>query len=99
MANTYEKLVAAGAPAIVEPLFYRLYEELVGGNIVVEVRERRQYKGSDLKARLTVSTNGVPALVAERVAEAATEAVMELDYKSTLSGFLGVGSSTGREDV
>lgn len=99
MANTYEKLIEAGAPAIVEPLFYRIYEEYNSPTIVVEVRERRQYKGSDLKARRKVSLHGLPSEIPARVAEAATECVMEIDTKATVASLVGVASSEGREDV
>lgn len=99
MANSYELLVAAGAPAIVEPLFYRIYQEYGTGTIVVEVRERRQYKGSDLKARRKVDLCGLPSQIPARVAEAATEAVMEIDTASVVASLVGVGSSTGRDDV
>ncbi|QNJ56543.1 hypothetical protein SEA_NIOBE_43 [Arthrobacter phage Niobe] len=99
MANTYEKLIEAGAPAIVEPLFYRLYQEYGTGTIVVEVRERRQYKGSDLKARRKVELYGLPSEIPARVADAATECVMEIDTASVVASLVGVASSTGREDV
>ncbi|WVX87898.1 hypothetical protein SEA_BERRIE_47 [Arthrobacter phage Berrie] len=98
MVNTYEKLVAAGAPAIVEPLFYRLYQDHTGA-IVVEVRERRPYKGSNLKASRKVSTEGLPSELPQRVGDAATECVMELDTKAAVAALVGVASSEGREDV
>lgn len=99
MANTYEKLIAAGAPAIVEPLFYRIYEDRFQQCIVVEVRERRQYKGSNLRASRKVSLDGLPSAMAGRVADAATECVMELETADAVAALVGVASSEGREDV
>ncbi|AYN57765.1 hypothetical protein PBI_DRMANHATTAN_45 [Arthrobacter phage DrManhattan] len=98
MANTYEKLVAAGAPAIVEPLFYRVAQAHTGA-IIVELRERLPYKGSNLKARRTVSLNGLPSEIPARVADAATECVMEHEAAVAVASLVGVASSTGRDDV
>lgn len=91
MANSYEKFVAAGAPAIVEPRFYRVYEN-VGGSIVVEVRERLAYRGSTLKAKRTVSSRRAAELL-ENVVEAMREAVEEADFKAGLADLVGTHSS------
>lgn len=98
MANSYELLTAAGAPAIVEPLFYRINEDYATKNIIVEIRERRPYKGSNLKARVTVRP-GLASVMAERVAEAAQEAYELMNYESTVEALVGVASSEGRDDV
>ncbi|UYL87649.1 hypothetical protein SEA_VRESIDENCE_45 [Arthrobacter phage VResidence] len=92
MSNTYEKLVNAGAPAIVEPLFYRVSENSVNGSIIVEVRERLPYKGSNLKARRIVSSRR-PAELLENVVEAMTEAVEEMEFKTGLASLTGEHSS------
>lgn len=98
MANSYELLTAAGAPAIVEPLFYRIHEDYVSKNIVVEIRERRPYKGSNLKAKASVRP-GLASVMASRVAEAALEAYERMNYEATLASLTGVASSEGRDDV
>jgi hypothetical protein len=95
MANAYEKLVEAGAPAIVEPLFYRIYEDNFEKDLVVEVRERRPYKGSNRLAYRRVDLYGLPSELPRRLAEAATEAVMEVDTKSVVAEFTGDLSSDG----
>ena len=54
--NTLAPLVAAGAPEIAEPNFYRIaFTET--GDLNVELRERRKLFGSDLIARRTVTPN------------------------------------------
>lgn len=92
MANTYEKLVNAGAPAIVEPLFYRVHEHSINGNIEVEVRERLPYRGSILKAKRVVSSRRAAELL-ENVVEAMKEAVEEVHFKSGLADLTGEHSS------
>jgi hypothetical protein len=92
MANTYEKFVAAGAPAITEPLFYRVHEDYGTKNVIVEVRERLPYTGSNLKARRTVYTRRAAELL-EEVVSAMTEAVEEVNFKAGLSGILGEHSA------
>jgi len=91
MSNSYEKFVAAGAPAIVEPLFYRVWES-TNGSIVVEVRERLAYRGSTLRAKRTVGNRRASELL-ENVVEAMTEAVEEHHFKSGLADLVGVHSS------
>lgn len=92
MANTYEKFVAAGAPAIVEPLFYRVHEDYGSKNIIVEVRERLPYKGSNLKAKRAVYTRRAAELL-EEVVDAMKEAVEEVHFKAGVAGILGEHSS------
>lgn len=92
MANTYEKFIEAGAPAIVEPLFYRVHEDYTTKNIVVEVRERLPYRGSNLKAKRTVYTRRAAELL-EEVVDAMKEAVEEVNFKAGLSGIIGEHSS------
>ncbi|UJQ86835.1 hypothetical protein PQE16_gp45 [Arthrobacter phage Reedo] len=99
MANPYEKLTAAGAPAIVEPLFYRIYENSINGDLIVEIRERRPYKGSTLKSKATVSRYLLAQEGVEAVVEAAEEAYSSLNVKDLVSEIVGVASSEGRDDV
>jgi len=47
--NTYDRLIALGAPRIAEPRFYRI-KLTDAGLIRVELRERRKRFGSDLLA-------------------------------------------------
>lgn len=98
MANTYEKLVAAGAPAIVEPLFYRISENPIDGDLTVEIRERKPYKGSTLKAKQTVSRYLLAQEGVAAVVEAAEEAYSSLTVKELVSDLVGVASSEGRDD-
>jgi hypothetical protein len=98
VANTYEKIVAAGAPAIVEPLFYRIFE-LHDQTLVVEIRERRPYKGSTLKAKATVSRYLLMQEGVEAVVEAAKEAYETMTANDLVESLVGVGSSEGRDDV
>jgi hypothetical protein len=97
MSNSYEKFVAAGAPAITEPLFYRVHEDYTTKNIIVEVRERLPYKGSNLKAKRTVYTRRAAELLTE-VIEAMTEAVEEVNFKAGLAGIVGEHSNNPPAD-
>jgi len=55
-SDTLDRLVAAGAPAIAEPYFYRIaFTE--AGDLSVQLRERRKLFGSDLISRRTVTPN------------------------------------------
>lgn len=69
MANIYERLVEAGAPAIVEPRFYRIYEAL-GEKLMIELRERRPRGGSNLLQSYAVQASD-PEEVLQEVVEAA----------------------------
>jgi hypothetical protein len=89
MANTYEALVAAGAPEIVEPQFYRIKRDGYSDNaLLVEVRERRPYKGSDLLIRKTVYVETDDAVLAE-VVEACKQAVGEIRLKAMVETIVG----------
>ncbi|QNO12703.1 hypothetical protein SEA_SNEK_43 [Arthrobacter phage Snek] len=90
MANAYEKLVAAGAPAIVEPLFYRISENPLNNYVILEIREREPYRGSKLKIRKQIRPG---ADLAVRVAEAAQDAYDEIQYQDELAALVGEHSS------
>ena len=67
MATTYDRLVAAGAPKIAEPLFYRITEEL-GGQLRVQLRRRNArfgstYLGSEYVFRSDVEEGALEAAV------------------------------------
>lgn len=94
MANTYEKLVAAGAPEIVEPRFYRIAEDYRNGELIVEVRERLPYKGSKLLASDRVNPLGA-SNVLEDVVETLGELVDLIDLneaKAAVTGEFGPGA-------
>lgn len=100
MANTYEKLIAAGAPAIVEPLFYRISESPIGDrDLTVEIRERKPYKGSTLKAKSTVSRYLLAREGVAAVVEAAEEAYSAMTVSELVEEVVGVASSEGLQDV
>ncbi|WNN93695.1 hypothetical protein SEA_CALLINALLBARBZ_45 [Arthrobacter phage CallinAllBarbz] len=74
MANTYEKLIAAGAPAITEPRLYRIHEDYRNGELIVELRERLPYRGTKLLQTRRVDPREA-ADVLSKVVAALTEAV------------------------
>jgi len=89
MANTYERLVAAGAPAIVEPEFYRIKRDGYSDNaLLVEVHKRRPYKGSDLLVRKTVYVE-TDVQVLHEVVEACKQAVGEIRLKEMVETIVG----------
>ncbi|MGO4251269.1 hypothetical protein AB4Y81_03290 [Paenarthrobacter sp. TAF1] len=89
MATTYEALVAAGAPAIVEPEFYRIKRDGYSDNaLLVEVRKRRSYNGSDLLIRKTVYVETDEAVISEVVA-ACKQAVGEVRLKEMVETIVG----------
>lgn len=93
MANTYERLVAAGAPAIVEPEFYRIKPDAYNdGALVVEVRKRKPYRGSELLIRKTAYGQTDEDLLFH-VVEACKQAVGELRLKDAMSELSGDYSS------
>jgi len=93
MANTYERLVAAGAPAIVEPEFYRIKPDFYNdGALVVEVRKRKPYNGSDLLISKTVYAVTDGELIHELV-EVCKQAVGEIRLKDAVEDLTGDFSS------
>ncbi|UJQ87183.1 hypothetical protein SEA_BAILEYBLU_45 [Arthrobacter phage BaileyBlu] len=74
MATTYEKLIAAGAPAIVEPRLYRIHEDYRNGELIVELRERLPYKGTRLLQTRRVDPRAATDVLSE-VVSALAEAV------------------------
>lgn len=87
MANTYERLVAAGAPAIVEPRFYRIHENYKGG-LRVEVRERNPRQGSVCLAHREIE-KGRPSDVLADVVQAFQDLVEDLDLKDVVADLRG----------
>lgn len=73
MASIYDRLVAAGAPEIIEPHFYRISETL-NGAVRVELRKRNTYNGSTVLGSEEIRPHGASEVVSE-VVEALTELV------------------------
>lgn len=93
MATTYERLVEAGAPAIVEPLFYRVSEYITNGRgIAIELRERKPRGGSRVLGRREIHTRAASELLG-CIAEAARELVAEHDYYAATEALIGEHSS------
>lgn len=91
MANTYERLVEAGAPAIVEPLFYRI-REIDGvplGGLQVEVRLRRPRGGSDLVAARYVAPQRTAQAKLQAVVNMCQEAFEAYDADQILDRLVG----------
>jgi hypothetical protein len=74
MGTTYDRLVAAGAPALTEPRFYRITSP-EDGVLSVQLRERLPRLGSRVLGRRRVSA---AALNAEDVLPAVVGALREI---------------------
>lgn len=87
--NTLDRLVAAGAPAIAEPNFYRVaFTE--AGDLSVELRQRRKLFGSDRLARRTVTPNAAaPGDTLGAVVEALRDMVGDAERARAIHSLLG----------
>ncbi|WIC90202.1 hypothetical protein SEA_VROOMVROOM_52 [Arthrobacter phage VroomVroom] len=87
MASIFDRLVAAGAPAITEPHFYRISETHTG-TVRVELRIRNTYKGSTLLGQEEIRPHGASEVVQE-VVEALTELVDRHLLKEAVNELIG----------
>lgn len=94
--DTFDRLVALGAPAIAEPRFYRI--KLTDAGLVrVELRERGRTFGSELLAATEVDTRRMsPASVPDAVVGACVTVVTQASSAEVVDGMLG---DFGAEEV
>jgi len=87
--NTMDRLVAAGAPEVVEPHFYRI-AHTEEQNLAVELRVRRKRFGSDRVGRLVVAVNpNRPEEVLGNVVDALTAIHAEAARAHSITSLIG----------
>lgn len=87
--TTYDRLVAAGAPPLAEPLFYRVKFDN-DDDLVAEVRETRQRFGSDRLAARYIEVRALqPDQVLPALVEALQAAVGDIRRRELVADFVG----------
>lgn len=88
MSDLYDRLLAAGAPRVEEPLFWRINTNGHGG-LVVELRERTPKYGMPSVIRGSSCTNNYPQRPDEAVVSAMWRAKACADSDAELNGYIG----------